>query len=53
LGAKQTTAKEMGAIFEEMMAIDREGKTPAPMFLMREDELSRVTKTVSVAEGKS
>jgi pyruvate ferredoxin oxidoreductase alpha subunit len=52
LGGKQITAKEMAAIFEEMIAIDREGKTPNPMFLMREDELTRVKKTVSVAEGK-
>ncbi len=53
LGGKQTTAKEMGAIFEEMMAIDKEGKTPRPMFLMREDELTRVKKMVAVAEGGS
>ncbi len=53
LGGKQTTAMEMSAIFEEMMAIDREGKTPSPMFLMRADELSRVKKMVSVAEGES
>ena len=53
LGGKQTTAKELSAVFEEMMAIDREGKTPAPMFLMRKDELSRVKKAISVAEGGS
>jgi pyruvate ferredoxin oxidoreductase alpha subunit len=53
LGGKQITAKEMAAVFEEMMAIDREGKTPAPMFLMREDELARVKKIVAVAEGES
>jgi pyruvate ferredoxin oxidoreductase alpha subunit len=52
LGGKQTTAKEMAAVFEEMMAIDREGKTPAPMFLMRKDEMRRVDTMVSVAEGK-
>ena len=53
LGGKQTTANEMTAIFDEMVAIDREGKAPAPMFLMRKDEMSRVKKMVSVAEGKS
>jgi len=53
LGGKQTTTKELSAVFEEMMAIDREGKTPAPMFLMRKDELSRVKKAISVAEGGS
>jgi len=52
LGGKQTTAKEMDAIFEEMVAVDR-GKAPSPMFLMRKDEMSRVKKMVSVAEGKS
>ncbi len=52
LGGKQITAKEMSSIFEEMMAIDREGKTPSPMFLMRDDELARVKKAVAVAEGE-
>lgn len=52
LGGKQITAKEMASVFEEMMAIDREGKTPAPMFLMRDDELARVKKAVAVAEGE-
>jgi pyruvate ferredoxin oxidoreductase alpha subunit len=52
LGGKQITVKEMAAVFEEMMAIDREGKVPKPMFLMRGDELSRVKKMVSIAEGK-
>jgi len=53
LGGKQITAKEMAAVFEEMMAIDREGKTPSPMYLMREDELARVKKAVAIAEGGS
>jgi len=53
LGGKQITAKEMGSVFEEMIAIDREGKTPKPMFLMRADELIRVKKMVSIAEGRS
>jgi len=53
LGGKQTTAKELGAVFDEMITIEREGKTPAPMFLMRGDELTRVKKMISVAEGKS
>jgi len=52
LGGKQITAKEMGAVFEEMIAIDREGKVPKPMFLMRGDEMTRVKKMVSIAEGK-
>ncbi len=51
LGGKQTTAKEMDSIFEEMMAVDRAGKAPEPIFLMRADELTRVKKMVSVAEG--
>ena len=53
LGGKQTTAKEMGAIFEEMRAIDKEDKAPTPMFLMRADEVARVKKLVAVAEGGS
>jgi len=53
LGGKQITTKEMDAVFEEMVSIDREGKTPSPMFLMREDELARVKKTVAIAEGGS
>jgi len=53
LGGKQITAKEMGMIFEEMQAIDRGEKAPSPMFLMRDDELARVKKTVAIAEGES
>ena len=53
LGGKQITTKEMDAVFEEMVAIDREGKTPSPMYLMREDELARVKKAVAIAEGGS
>jgi pyruvate/2-oxoacid:ferredoxin oxidoreductase alpha subunit len=52
LGGKQTTAKEMAAVFEEMIAIDK-GKTPAPLFLMRGDEMTRVKKMIAVAEGRS
>ena len=51
LGGKQTTGNEMAAVFDEMVAIDKEGKAPAPMFLMRKDEMGRVKKMVSVAEG--
>jgi pyruvate ferredoxin oxidoreductase alpha subunit len=53
LGGKQITGKEMASIFEEMIAIDREGKAPSPMFLMRDDELARVKKAVAIAEGES
>jgi len=53
LGGKQITSAEMASVFEEMMAIDREGKIPKPMFLMRKDELGRVKKMVSIAEGKA
>jgi pyruvate ferredoxin oxidoreductase alpha subunit len=53
LGGKQITAKEMEAVFEEMIAVDSEGRIPKPMFLMRKDELTRVKKMVSVAEGKA
>ena len=52
LGGKQITSKEMGTIFEEMTAIAREGREPKPMFLMRDDELSRAKKAVAIAEGK-
>jgi pyruvate ferredoxin oxidoreductase alpha subunit len=52
LGGKQLTSKEMTSIFDEMLAIDREAKTPAPMYLMRNDELARVKKAVTVAEGE-
>jgi len=53
LGGKQITGKEMASVFEEMIAIDREGKAPSPMFLMRDDELARVKKAVAIAEGES
>jgi pyruvate ferredoxin oxidoreductase alpha subunit len=53
LGGKQITTKEMDSVFEEMMLIDRDGKTPSPMFLMREGELARVKKAVAIAEGGS
>jgi pyruvate ferredoxin oxidoreductase alpha subunit len=51
LGGKQITSKEMAAIFDEMKEIDREGKDPKPIFLMRKDELDRAQKAVAVAEG--
>ncbi len=50
LGGKQITSKEMASIFEAMIAIDRQGKTPTPIFLMRDDELARVKKIVAMAE---
>ena len=53
LGGKQITGKEMASVFEEMIAIDKEGKAPSPMFLMRDDELARVKKAVAIAEGES
>ncbi|MDG6902659.1 MAG: hypothetical protein JRM80_11980 [Nitrososphaerota archaeon] len=53
LGGKQLTPKEMMSIFEEMKAIDREGKAPAPMFLMRDDELAKVRRAVTTATGES
>jgi pyruvate ferredoxin oxidoreductase alpha subunit len=53
LGGKQITAREMDSVFEEMVAVDREGKDPTPMFLMRDDELARAKKAVAVAEGRS
>jgi pyruvate ferredoxin oxidoreductase alpha subunit len=52
LGGKQITSKEMAAVFEEMRAVDRGERPPSPMYLMREDELARVKKTVQVAGGK-
>jgi pyruvate ferredoxin oxidoreductase alpha subunit len=53
LGGKQLTANEMTSVFDEMVSIGRDGKTPASMFLMREDELARAKKAVTVAEGES
>ena len=51
LGGKQMTSKEMEAIFEEMLAIDRRGVTPSPMYLMRDDEMTRVQKALATARG--
>lgn len=53
LGGKQMTSNEMVAIFEEMKSIDKDGRTPRPMYLMREDELARVKKAVALAEGET
>ena len=53
LGGKRLTSGEMSAIFEEMVSIDRGGLTPSPMYLMRDDELDRVKRTVATAVGKS
>ncbi len=53
LGGKQLTPKEMTTIFEEMQAIAKEGKTPSPMYLMRNDELARVKRAVALAQGES
>jgi pyruvate ferredoxin oxidoreductase alpha subunit len=52
LGGKQLTPNEMCSIFEEMKSIDRGTKKLEPMFLMREDELSRVRKAVVTAGGE-
>ena len=52
LGGKQITSKEMASIFDEMRAIEREGKEPKPMFLMRRDELEKAQSAVAVAEGE-
>lgn len=51
LGGKQLTSREMMTVFDEMIEIGRDGKTPSPMYLMRDDELARVKKAVAVAEG--
>lgn len=52
LGGKQLTSREMGRIFEEMMALNKEGRTPSPMYLMRDDELARVKEKVTLARGE-
>ena len=53
LGGKQLTPKEMASIFDEMQAIHREGRAPAPMYLMRDDELAKVKRALTVATGGS
>ena len=53
LGGKQLTPKEMMSIFEEMQAVSREGRTPSPMYLMRDDELTKAKRAVAVATGES
>jgi pyruvate ferredoxin oxidoreductase alpha subunit len=53
LGGKQLTSDEMTSIFDEMVAIGRGEKGPAPMFLMRSEELAKAKKAVAVAEGES
>lgn len=53
LGGKQLTPKEMTSIFERMQAIGRDGQTPAPMYLMRDDELAKAKRAVSIATGES
>ena len=53
LGGKQLTSKEMTTIFDEMQSVVREGRTPTPMFLMRDDELARAKRAVAVATGES
>lgn len=53
LGGKQMTPKEMMAIFEEMRAVGKEGRAPTPMYLMRDDELARAKRAVTVAMGES
>jgi pyruvate ferredoxin oxidoreductase alpha subunit len=51
LGGKQMTSKEMEAIFERMRAIDRGVLAPTPMYLMRDDEMSRVQRAMATAKG--
>lgn len=53
LGGKQLTPKEMTAIFEEMRAVVKDGKAPTPMYLMRDDELAKAKRAVTVAMGES
>ena len=53
LGGKQLTPKEMTAIFEEMRAVAKDGRAPTPMYLMRDDELAKAKRAVSVATGES
>jgi len=52
LGGKDITKHEMMAVFERMRALGRNGETaPAPMYLMRDDEMARVNRMLSVARG--
>ena len=53
LGGKQLTSAEMTSLFDEMVSIGREGKTPSPIYLMRKDELDRAKRAVTVAEGEA
>ena len=53
LGGKQLTTTEMASIFEEMQTLVREGKAPSPIYLMRDDELAKAKRAVTVATGGS
>ena len=53
LGGKQLTPKEMTSIFDEMRSIVREGRQPSPMYLMRDDELAKAKRAITVATGES
>ncbi len=50
LGGKQLTMQEFESIFEEMRSLhDQKTTKPKPMFLMRQDELENLRKSLAVA----
>ena len=53
LGGKQLTPKEMTSIFDAMRSIVREGRQPSPLYLMRDDELAKAKRAITVATGES
>jgi pyruvate ferredoxin oxidoreductase alpha subunit len=53
LGGKQLTSKEMVSIFEQMRVIGRNGVAPSPMYLMRDDEMTRVRKEIAIAGSET
>ncbi len=51
LGGKQMTGREMEAIFEQMRALHRAGTRPDAMYLMRDEELQKVSRALATARG--
>jgi pyruvate ferredoxin oxidoreductase alpha subunit len=49
LGGKQLTSDEMCQVFERMRAVGKGTAKPDPMFLMREEELSKAKKALATA----
>ena len=49
LGGKQLTSDEMCQVFERMRGVDVGGERPEPMFLMRDEELTKAERAVATA----